>query len=149
MMSLWTPGGEHEVPRESPPSSQPPGAAATGGRAPRLEGPEGPIDLDSLSPEQREAAEEMLRQMAEAQQRIAEAPVEAVLANHLVGFYELAAIHLQQQPPNLEAASVAIDAFAAVLERVAGRLGEAEDDLQAMLSNLQMAFVEIKREAPA
>src|SRR5262245_22320619 len=110
-MSLWTPGGEHQVPRE--PQPEPAGAAAPGGPPPQKDG----LSRDDLSPEERAQAEQMIREMAEAQQRIAEAPVEAVIANHLAGFYELAAIHLQQDPPRLEAAAVAIDAFAAVMER--------------------------------
>jgi hypothetical protein len=135
-MSLWTPGGEHEVPREpqASPSGQPQGAVDVG--------PEG-LNLDDLSPEERAQAEQMIREMAEAQQRIAEAPVEAVVANHLAGFYELAAIHLQQDPPNFPAAQTAIDAFSAVVERLSGRLGEVEGDLQSMLQNIEMAFVQI------
>jgi hypothetical protein len=136
-MSLWTPGGEHQVPREPQPGPAPAGRPAGGGP-----GPEG-LTLDDLSPEERARAEQMIREMAEAQQRIAEAPVEAVIANHLAGFYELAAIHLQQDPPQLDAATTAIDAFAAVLERLEGKLGEVEDDLTAMLQNIQMAFVQI------
>jgi hypothetical protein len=136
-MSLWTPGGEHEVPRQPDPGPTGPPQGAVG------VGPDG-LNLDDLSPEERAQAEQMIREMAEAQQRIAEAPVEAVVANHLAGFYELAAIHLQQDPPRLEAAQTAIDAFAAVVERLDGRLGEVENDLVAMLQNIQMAFVQIK-----
>jgi hypothetical protein len=102
------------------------------------------LSLDDLSPEERAQAEQMIREMAEAQQRIAEAPVEAVIANHLAGFYELAAIHLQQNPPRLDAAATAIDAFAAVMDRLEGHLGEVEGDLTAMLQNIQMAFVQIR-----
>jgi hypothetical protein len=143
-MSLWTPGGEHEVPREpAATDTEPPNAPGAGGARLDTEA----LNLDDLSPEEREQAEQMIRQMAEAQQRIVEAPVEAVVANHLAGFYELAAIHLQQQPPNLTEAQVAIDAMAAVLDKLQGRLGEVEADLHNMLNNLQMAFVDIKAQA--
>ena len=115
MSSLWTPGGEHPV--------DPPGAPAAG------------IDPspDEMSPEERQQAEEMAREMAAVQEQIASAPASVVVANHLMGFYELAAIHLSQQPPNMGEASVAIDALGAVVEKLPGRLGEAEATMRDCL----------------
>ena len=60
-----------------------------------------------------------------------------------MGLYELAAIHLNREEPNLEAARLAIDALAAVLERCQGRLGEPESTLIEARSQLQMAFVNV------
>lgn len=139
-MSLWTPGGEHKVPRktasdrpEKPqPAAPPPGAAPS---------------WDDLSPEEQAQAEAMMAEMAEVQQRIAEAPAADVLANHLMGFYELAAIHLSQQPPNFAEAAVAIDALRIVLDGMSGRLGENEPTLREALAQIQMAFVQLKDRA--
>jgi len=136
-MSLWTPGGEHEVPRDSQPtqSSAPSGPPA---------GFPDDFDIDSLTPEQQAEAQAMMAEMAEVQQRIAEAPAADVLANHLMGFYELGAIHLSQQPPNFGEAAVAIDALRVTLEGMEGRLGENEPTLRQALGQLQMAFVQLK-----
>ena len=41
-------------------------------------------------------------------------PAEVVVANHAYGLFELAAIHLSQQPPNLEEARLAVDALAQI-----------------------------------
>jgi hypothetical protein len=101
-------------------------------------------ELAALSPEDRARAEALIAEMAEVQQRIAEAPAEDVVANHLMGIYELGAIHLQQEPPQFAEASVAIDALRAVLEGLEGRLGEHEPTLAEALQQLQMAFVQLK-----
>ncbi|OWY62264.1 hypothetical protein B7486_59365 [cyanobacterium TDX16] len=133
-MSLWTPGGEHPVDRE------------------RGEEPERPLppdapDLESLTPEQRAEAEAMAAEMAEAQRQIAEVPASVVINNHLMGFYELAAIHLSQQPPNLAEGKVAITAMASVLGNLEGQLGEDEPALRNALQQIQLAFVELTRRA--
>ena len=133
-MSLWTPDGERPVAKSSPPPRE---------QAPPPPDPEG-IDLESLSPEERARAEQMMAEMAEVQQRIAETPAAEVLANHLMGFYELAAIHLSQDPPHFDDAALAIDALRAVLEQVGPRLGENANVLTQALQQLQMAFVQLK-----
>lgn len=127
-MSLWTPGGEHPVDRE-------PAAPA---------GPAGEPSFDDLSPEQQEQARAMAAEMAEVQERISQAPAADVVANHVMGFYELGAIHLSQEPPNFEQATVAIDAMTAVVEGLQGRLGEAESTLRDGLSQIRMAFVQLQ-----
>jgi len=134
---LWTPGGEHEVPRDSQPtqSSAPAGPPA---------GFPDDFDIDSLTPEQQAEAQAMMAEMAEVQQRIAEAPAADVLCNHLMGFYELAAIHLSQQPPHFAEAALAIDALHAVLERLGNQFGENGPVLQQALQQVQMAFVQLK-----
>ena len=141
-MSLWTPGGEHEVPREPAPE---PGGAPSG---PPREAPPGMlpdgVTLDDLSPEERAQAEEMIAQMAQAQQQLVEAPIEVVIGNHVIGFYELAALHLQQSPPNLREAQLAIDAMAAVVDKLGSSLGDASEPLQQALTQIQTAFVQVK-----
>ena len=55
--------------------------------------------------------------------RLAEVPVETVVVNHVMGLYELAAIHLGADPPRLGEASLAIDAVACLVEGLGSRLG--------------------------
>ena len=87
--------------------------------------------------------------MAEVRAEVASTPAAVIVANHVMGFYELAAIHLSQTPPNFAEAMVGIDAMASVLDKLEGRLGEHEDVLRDARSQLQMAFVELKRQADA
>ncbi len=82
--------------------------------------------------------------MAMLQQQLAEAPATEIVANHCFGFFELAALHLSLQPPQLSEASVAIDALNAVVEGLAGRLGEHESQLKEGLASLKIAFVQIR-----
>jgi len=138
--SLWTPGGEHEVPRE--PAAQPAPEPADAGPA-----MPGAPSFDDLSPEQRAQAEAMAQELAEARARIAETPASTVVANHVMGLYELAAIHLSQAPPNLGEGKVAIDAMGAVLEALNGRLGENEATLKEAVTQVRMAFVQLSDEA--
>ena len=52
----------------------------------------------------------------DARRRLAEVPAEVVVTNHVMGLYELAAIHLSATPPNLPGASLAIDAVGSLVE---------------------------------
>ena len=106
-MSLWTPGGEHPVDRERPASS---GAAATEYEA-ADEGADDP--LAGLGPEERERAMAMASEMDEVRRQLASVPAAVVVANHAMGLYELAAIHLSSEPPNFPEAQLSL-AFAAV-----------------------------------
>ncbi len=149
-MSLWTPDGERPVQRGAAggaPSSPSPeeGAPRTSPLPPEIE-----AELAALTPEDRARAEALLAEMAEVQQRIAQAPAEDVVANHLMGIYELGAIHLQQEPPHFEEATIAIDAMRAVLDVLGERLGEHEATMRQALQQLQMAFVQLQqRERPS
>lgn len=82
--------------------------------------------------------------MAALQQQLAETPAAAVVANHCFGLFELAALHLSLHPPTLSEASLAIDALAALVEGLAGRLGEPEPQLKQGLAQLRLAFVQIR-----
>lgn len=82
--------------------------------------------------------------MAELQQQLAQTPVEIVVANHGFGLFELAALHLSLKPAQLDQARVAIDALGALVEGMAGRLGEPESQLVEGLAQLRMAFVQIR-----
>ena len=136
MSSLWTPGGEHPV---DPAGGEPAGSTAGPGPSEEFDAAE------AMSPEDRQQAEEMAREMAAVQEQIASAPAAVVVANHLMGFYELAAIHLSQQPPNMGEASVAIDALGAVVEKLPGRLGEAEATMRDALHQIRLAYVSVEK----
>ena len=81
--------------------------------------------------------------MEELRQQLLATPASVVIANHAFGLFELAALHLSQQPPNLEQAKLAIDAFGALVEGLTGRLDAAESQLVDGLAQLRMAFVQI------
>ncbi len=88
--------------------------------------------------------EELAAKMEELRQQLADAPAELVVANHCFGLFELAALHLSLQPPRLPQARLAIDALAALLEALAGRLGAEERQLQDGLASLRLAYVQIQ-----
>jgi hypothetical protein len=148
--TLWTPSGEHPVPRNpeggAPSSGSPPGG--TTGRAPsdrpagdgsgRRDGGGG--HGPGPNPEEVRRAEE---EMDAVREQLLHAPVEVVVANHAMGLWELAALHLSQQPPGLPEAQLAIDALGALLDGLRGRLGEPEKTLADGLAELRMAFVQI------
>ena len=119
MSTIWTPGGEKPV-----------------GREPSEPAASGPMSEDELE-----------AKMAELRQQLAEAPAEVVIANHCFGMFELAALHLSLQPPKLAEAQLAIDALGAVIEGLAGRLGDEEQQLRDGLAQLRLAFVQIKATA--
>lgn len=132
-MSLWTPGGEH-TPEPDP---QPAGAA---GSAPGLE---------DLSPEERARLEQMQTEMAEVREQLLSAPASVVIANHAMGIYELAAIHLTADAPKLPEASLAIDALAALVDGLGDRMGEATQTLREALGQLRAAYLEVRSRTDA
>ncbi|CAN5785401.1 hypothetical protein BH20ACT1_BH20ACT1_00940 [soil metagenome] len=85
----------------------------------------------------------MERELAAMQEEVASTPAAVVVANHAVGLFQLAAIHLNQRPPNLAEGRVAIDALGALVEGMAGRLGDEEQALRDGLGQLRMAFVQL------
>lgn len=83
----------------------------------------------------------------DARLRLAEVPAQYVVSNHVMGLYELAAIHLSSTPPSLEQAALAIDAVGCLVEGLGDRLGEDADVLRNALANIRLAFVQIKGSA--
>lgn len=118
-MTLWTPGGEHEPAREAAPAA-------------------------GLTDDERAQLEAMQAEMAEVRQQLLEAPAVVVVANHAMGIYELAALHLTAEQPKLPEASLAIDALAALVEGLSGRLGESEPTLREALAQLRAAYLEVR-----
>jgi hypothetical protein len=84
-----------------------------------------------------EAIEEVKRQLAEV-------PAEVVVTNHVMGLYELAAIHLSAVPADLPQAALAIDAVACLVEGLGDRLGDDAPTMRDALANIRLAFVQIK-----
>lgn len=146
--SLWTPSGEHRVPRqgdETTPArnagAPPPTSGDAGGKGGEGGGP----DRGYPSPDEEQAIKE---QLAELSQRLAAAPPEEIVANHAYGLFELAAIHLSRKPPNLPAARLAIDALAALSDALGDRLGQHAASLREALSQIRLAYVQISSVNP-
>lgn len=81
------------------------------------------------------------------QEELLSTPAEVVVANHAFGLFELAALHLGALPPKLGEAQLAIDALGALVEGLRGRLGQFEAQLAEGLSQLRLAFVQIRAAA--
>jgi hypothetical protein len=122
MGSIWTPGGE--VTPEPEPGPGQGGPAGEGASEAELEA-----------------------QLAAMQEELASTPAAVIVANHAVGLFQLAAIHLNQRPPNLPEGRLAIDAMAALVEGVGSRLGDQGPALQEALTQLRLAFVQLSEGA--
>ena len=96
----------------------------------------------SLTPEQREQAEQMAKDMAAARARLLETEASTIIANHALGIYELAAIHVTADDPDLKEGRLAIDALEALVTGISGRLGDAEETLTDALANIKLVYVQ-------
>ena len=76
-------------------------------------------------------------------------PAEVVVTNHVMGLYELAAIHLSATPPDLHQSVLAIDAVACLVDGLGERLGDDYATMQDALNNIRLAFVQIKGQVEA
>ena len=143
MSSLWTPGGERPIRRDPPageherPGGPPESGSSAGWGGGSGQAGGGAGGAGELS------QEEMQAQMAELQEQLARTPANLVVANHAFGLFELAALHLSLQPPQLDQARLAIDAMAALVEGLGDRLGEHATELSDGLAQLRMAYVQI------
>lgn len=122
-MSLWTPDGERPVGQ-----------------------PSSPNPVDGLGPEDLERLEVMQAELDQVRQELLAAPASVVIANHAMGIYELAAIHLMAAEPDLAEAVLAIDALTHLVEGLTGRLGEAEPTLNEALLHLKAAYLEVAKD---
>jgi hypothetical protein len=139
--SLWTPGGEYPVERQ--PSAERDEQAAPDGADRDFDDIDGD-PLAGLSPEDRVRAEQMAADMDRVRQELASVPAAVVVANHAMGLFELAAIHLSNDPPNLSEAKLAIDGMGVLVDGLAGRLGPNETVLRDSLGQIRLAFVQIQ-----
>jgi hypothetical protein len=123
--TIWTPSGEHE-PQPEPPT----------------EGGTDPATAGGPAPDDAAIAEELRRVRAE----LSATPVADIVANHAVGLWQLAVLHLVPEDghsPDLIQASLAIDAMAALVDGLGDRLGENADPLRDALAQLRLMFVQV------
>jgi hypothetical protein len=124
---LWTPSGD-DIPASSGPGDE---FSAYGDEA----------DLDDEA-----VAEELRRVRSE----IANTPAVDIVANHAVGLWQLAVLHLSPEdgmPLRLDEAAIAIDAMGGLVEALGDRLGDHGAALRDAVSQLRMAFVEVQTRA--
>jgi hypothetical protein len=88
--------------------------------------------------------DEMDAELVEVQRQLLTAPPEVVVANHAFGLFQLGALHLSQEKPDFVAARLAVDAMGAIVEALAGRLGEVEAELADGLAQIRLAFVQVQ-----
>jgi hypothetical protein len=123
--TIWTPSGEHEPqPQEPVGGIEDAGAAAAG------------------PPDEAAIAEELRRVRAE----LAATPVADIVANHAVGLWQLAVLHLVPEDgrsPDLAQAGLAIDAMAGLVDGLGDRLGENAEPLRDALAQLRLMFVQV------
>lgn len=98
---------------------------------------------EELTPDQ---AAEVEAAMAEARARLADVPAETVVVNHVMGLYELGAIHLSADTPDLRAASLAIDSMSYLVDGLGDRLGSDAQAMRDALANIRMAYVAVKNQ---
>ncbi len=151
MGSLWTPDGEHEVPREPDPSAAPEAGGAGAGSSGdpsadtlRAAAAALGVDIDSLDDEERGQLAAELEEMMRVRREVANTPAAEMLANHLMRLFDLTTIYLESDPPAFGEAATVIEAFRATLETLGDRLGDAEQPLTEALGQLQMLFVQVK-----
>ena len=102
------------------------------------------LDDHLLDDDTMDTIAEAERAMADVKARLADVPAEVVVTNHVMGLYELAAIHLSSSPPDLVQAALAIDAVACLVDGLGDRLGEDFPTMRDALNNIRLAFVQIK-----
>jgi hypothetical protein len=139
--TLWTPSGEHRP--DEPDSGEPNDEEPAGDLADDGFG-YGQSPMEEPSPEQ---IEEMLRARVE----LASVPVTDIVANHAVGLWQLAVLHLMPDPdadglptpPRLDEAQLAIDALGALVDGLGERLAPHDETLRDALSQLRLAYVQV------
>lgn len=136
MSTIWTPSGERPIRREPEPEPAAPRRSAPG-------------EPGSRAPQGGEAVsdEELAARMMEVQQELLRTPASLVVANHCIGLFQLAVLHLEQEAPNLAEAKLAIDAMAAVVETLGPRLGKDADPLRDALTQIRLGYVQRQQEA--
>lgn len=124
MSGLWTPGDDE--------------LSVVGDPGP------GPAGGD---PAEEAALEEELRRV---RAEIASTPAVDIVANHAIGLWQLAVLHLSPeagQSLRLSEAAVAIDAMGGIVDALGERLGEHAEPLRGAVTQLRLAFVEVQRQA--
>jgi hypothetical protein len=78
-----------------------------------------------------------------------------IVANHAVGLWQLAVLHLTPEPqpdgtpvaPRLAEAALAIDALGALVDGVGDRLGDHADELREAVTQLRLVYVALAQRA--
>jgi hypothetical protein len=144
--SLWTPGGARDEPgdagpdRPAPPGSRPPGGGDPGRSASATTGATTGATAGEAPDEAAARAE-----LARLQSELRATPVGDIIANHAIGLWQLAVLHLgleDRAAMNLGEASLAIDALAALVDGLGARLGRHEGPLRDALTQLRLAYVQ-------
>lgn len=123
MSGLWTPGGEN---------------------VPSNASPEVELGERPLTEEERVASEEF----AAMRDELARTAVLDMVANHVVGLWQLAVLHLGldgERPPNLAEAALAVDAMGALVEGLGPKLADHETTLREALAQLRLAYVQVNQ----
>jgi hypothetical protein len=133
---LWTPSS----------ADQP---EPSGGDAPGADGGAGPGPGADVE----EPSEEEIAALRELHARLVATPVVDVIANHALGIWQLALVHLgvitppdehgNPPVPDLAAAGLAIDALTSLVEGLGPRWGEHEQVLRDALVQAQRLYVEV------
>ncbi len=142
MSSLWTPDGERPVRRTgaNPTEATPAEATPTGSHERNRPGTAAADNSETIDP----ALEAEYRaEMERLEEELLSAPAGDVIANHCYGLFQLAAMHLGQQPPHLEDAKLAIDALGAIVDTLGARIGPTAATLSEGLTQVRLAFVQI------
>jgi hypothetical protein len=104
---------------------------------------------DDINDDNEDVIDDVQGSIAQTRARLAEVPAEIIITNHVMGLYELGAIHLSANPPDLRQAALAIDAVACLVDGLGLRLGEDAATMQDALNNIRLAFVQIKGQMTA
>ena len=107
-------------------------------------------DMGGMGPEavDPETAAAMDEQMRQAQEQLIALPSSQVVANHIIGFFELALLHLRRDPPALDQARLPIDAMALLVSELGSEFEpEITQALNTALQQIQMAFVSGQNQA--
>ena len=149
-MTIWTPDGEHPINRDANDDTT------------NQAGDDGGINPDSataeflatlsdedlatftaMSDEDQANTIRMFAELSDARQRMMETPAATIVANHAMGLYELAAIHLSATEPNLAEAKLSIDALVALVDVLRGQSDTDESTLNDAVAQIQLAFVQV------
>jgi hypothetical protein len=142
MSEIWTPGSDQGNPGQAPqpqPAEQPQEGAAMG-----IPG------FENLSEEEQQLAMDELRQI---QEYLAASPAIDIIANHAVGMYELASLHLgkakqseadpAEKAKRLGEAALAIQAMQGIIQTMSSQLGNHKPGLDDAANNLQQVYAQL------
>lgn len=143
MTGLWTPNGD-----VNPENNNNNAASNSDAIKAEMEANEA---FQGLSEEEKAQALEQITQM---RSELLATPSRDIIGNHIVGFYELATVHLSEatglsgsaKEDRLAEASLCIDAMASTLQGLGDRLGQHKEPLAAALAQLQTAFVQVRND---